>query len=65
MSIVMQCPYFATDGLSKFCMNGKFPCDCERCSCSDKQYVEITTTTTTGTTTTFGTSGQPNYLKKN
>lgn len=59
MSIVMQCPYFATDGLSKFCMNGKFPCDCEKCSCSDKEYVEITTTTTTGT------SEQPNYFKSN
>ena len=58
MSIVMQCKYFATDGLSKFCMNGKFPCDCERCNCSDKQYVEIITTTTTGT------SEQSNYFKK-
>lgn len=58
MSIVIQCPYLATDGLSRFCMNGKFPCSCETCSCSDKQYVEITTTTTSGT------SAWPNYLKK-
>ena len=54
----MNCPYLiTTDGISKLCMNGRFPCDCERCSCLDKQYVEITTTTTSGT------SEYPNYLK--
>lgn len=74
MSIIMKCPYLiTTDGISKLCMNGRFPCDCKRCSCLDKQYVEITTTTTFGTsawpnylkreTTTSGTSTWPNYLK--
>lgn len=57
MSIVIQCPYLATDGLSKLCMNGRFPCDCERCNCLDKQYVEAPTTTS-------GTSEWPNYLKE-
>ena len=57
MSIVIQCPYLiTTDGTSKLCMNGRFPCDCERCSCLDKQYVKVTTTTS-------GTSEWPNYLK--
>lgn len=57
MSIIIQCPYLVTDGLSRLCMNGKFPCDCETCSCSDKQYVKSTTTTTSDT------SEWPNYLK--
>lgn len=61
MSIVIQCPHLATDGISKLCMNGKFPCSCEKCSCSDKQYVVITTTTNSGTSS--GTNEWPNYLK--
>lgn len=42
MAKVIQCPHFGTDGLSKFCMNGRFPCDCESCDCTDKHYVEVT-----------------------
>lgn len=58
MATVIQCPYYASDGLSRWCMNGRFPCDCESCDCPDKKYVEITTTNTTA-----GTSNWPNYLK--
>ena len=44
---ILQCPWFASDGLSKWCMNGHFPCNCEACNCEDKKYVEIYTTTST------------------
>ena len=56
MATVLQCPWFASDGFSKWCMNGKFPCNCESCDCTDKKYIEITTTA--------GTSAWPNYLKE-
>ena len=55
MATIIQCTHFASDGLSRWCMNGRFPCDCESCDCPDKKYVEITTTA--------GTSNWPNYLK--
>ena len=47
MAQVMQCPHFASDGLSRWCLNGRFPCDCASCNCPDKHFVEITTTTST------------------
>lgn len=59
MSKVLQCPHLATDGMSRWCMNGRFPCDCESCDCKDKHYVEVTTTNNTA-----GTSEWPNYLKE-
>ena len=60
MARVLQCPWLATNGLSRWCMNGRFPCNCESCDCSDKKYVEVYTTTNTA-----GTSDWPNYLKEN
>ena len=56
MAMVLQCPWFASDGFSKWCMNGKFPCNCKSCDCADKKYIEITTTAST--------SDWPNYLKE-
>ena len=48
MSKSMYCPHFATsDGITRFCMNGRFPCDCETCNCPDKQYYETRTTNNT------------------
>ena len=47
MSKVLQCPYYASDGIHRWCMNGRFPCDCDTCNCPDKRYVEIYTTTNT------------------
>lgn len=47
MAKVLQCPWFASNGFSKWCMNGHFPCNCETCNCEDKKYVEIYTTTST------------------
>ena len=44
MSKVLQCPHLATYGLSRFCLYGKFPANCEECDCPDKNYIEITTT---------------------
>ena len=41
------CPWFASDGFLKWCMNGHFPCNCETCDCHDKQWHEVKTTTTT------------------
>lgn len=35
------------DGLSQWCMNGRFPCDCAACNCPDKHNVEVTTSTST------------------
>ena len=49
MSKVIQCPHFASDGLSRWCMNGRFPCDCESCDCKDKHYVEVYASTVTNT----------------
>ena len=44
----MYCPHFATsDGITRFCMKGYFPCDCENCICPDKRLVDITTTNNT------------------
>lgn len=52
MAKVLQCPHFFSIGsLTRGCMNGRFPCDCESCDCPDKHYVEVTTTTTTTSTT--------------
>ena len=45
MARVIQCPHYWTDGLAWGCFKGKFPCDCEKCNCEDKYWVEITTTT--------------------
>lgn len=42
MATIIQCPHFGAIGLSTFCLNGKFPVDCEKCDCKDKKYVEIT-----------------------
>lgn len=44
MATVLQCPHYASDGFSKWCMNGRFPCDCEYCDCKDKKFVEVITT---------------------
>jgi hypothetical protein len=42
----LVCPHFGTiSGLQWWCLNGKFPVDCEHCDCEDKYWVEITTTT--------------------
>ena len=44
MSKSMYCPHFASsDGITRFCMKGYFPCDCENCICPDKQLVDIMT----------------------
>lgn len=42
MAIVLQCPWFVTDGISKWCMNGRFPCNCDSCDCPDKKYGTMT-----------------------
>ena len=43
---VLQCPHLASfSGLTFYCLNGKFPINCETCDCKDKYYVEVTTTT--------------------
>ena len=48
MSIVLQCPHFISyGGLTRGCMLGYFPCDCENCNCPDKRYIDITTSTNT------------------
>ena len=48
MSLALQCPHFiSTDGLTRYCMIGRFPVDCESCNCQDKRYVEIYSSTTT------------------
>ena len=59
MAKVLQCPWFATNGLSRWCMNGRFPCNCESCDCPDKRYVEVYTTTNTADTSYWS-----NYLKE-
>lgn len=55
MSLVLQCQHLATSGTLRYCMNGKFPCDCEACDCKDKKYINVITTA--------GTDAWPNYLK--
>lgn len=42
MATIIHCPHFGAIGLSSFCLNGKFPVDCEKCDCKEKKYVEIT-----------------------
>ena len=46
MAKIIQCPYYVNFGLSSFCMNGKFPIDCYKCNCKDKQIVEQTESNT-------------------
>lgn len=48
MSKVLQCPHYVSfDGITRYCMNGRFPCDCETCNCPDRHYVDVYTTTNT------------------
>ena len=59
MSKVLQCPHFISyGGLTKWCLLGYFPVNCEACACPDKHYIEIFTTTSSA-----GNSEWPNYLK--
>lgn len=42
MSKVLQCPHRVSfNSLTFYCLQGKFPIDCENCNCEDKRYVEI------------------------
>ena len=60
MSKILQCPHFySLSGIYYGCLLGRFPCNCEECDCTDKHYVEITTTTSSA-----GNSEWPNYLKE-
>ena len=59
MGKILQCPWFATNGLSKLCLKGYYQCNCYSCDCPDKRYVEIYSSSTTA-----GTSDWPNYLKE-
>ena len=42
----LQCPHYGTiSGLEAWCMNGRFPIDCETCDCKDKHYIKVKTST--------------------
>ena len=41
MGKVLQCPHLATYVLSRFCLYGRFPANCENCNCPDKRYADI------------------------
>lgn len=41
MGKVLQCPHLASYGLSRYCLYGRFPADCENCDSPDKRYVDI------------------------
>lgn len=44
----MYCPHFVTmGGLTRYCMEGKFPCNCDTCNHPDKRYVDVYTTNNT------------------
>lgn len=38
----LQCPHYSNiSGLGEWCMNGRFPIDCETRDCKDKYYIEV------------------------
>ena len=42
MSKVLECPHRASiSSLTSYCLQGKFPMDCENCDCKDKKWVEV------------------------
>ena len=48
MAKTLQCPHFISyGGITRGCLLGYFPANCETCTCPDKRYIEIKTTTNT------------------
>lgn len=61
MATIIQCPHFGAIGLSTFCLNGKFPVDCEKCDCKDKKYVEISSSNSASASLDTDTIVKTNY----
>lgn len=40
MAKVIQCPHLACISLSRYCLDGRWPVNCETCNSKDKQWVE-------------------------
>lgn len=48
MAKQLYCPhFFSTGGLTRGCLKGKFPVNCETCTCEDIQWIDVTSSTLT------------------